>query len=101
MKTRRLFPLGKAYGRAFCNRVKETKKLIDNIESGKHTYLVAPRRYGKSSLCENVFLASKIPHESLDFHLAVTEKDVEQIIINGVIDLKSVRHVLWFSLLWE
>ena len=52
MKSRQLFPLGKAYGSAFCNRIDETKKLISNIENGKHTFLVAPRRYGKSSLCE-------------------------------------------------
>lgn len=87
MNIRRLFPLGKAYGKAFCNRSAETEKLIANIESGKHSYLVAPRRYGKSSLCENVFAHSKIPHETIDFHLAVSGKDAEQIIIKGVIEL--------------
>jgi AAA+ ATPase superfamily predicted ATPase len=87
MNTRRLFPLGKAYGQAFCNRTPETKKLISNIESGKHTYLVAPRRYGKSSLCENAFVHSALAHETVDFHLAVTEKDAEQLIVKSVINL--------------
>lgn len=84
MKPRSYFPLGKAYSEAFCNRVVETEKLIGHIENGKHVFLVAPRRYGKSSLCERVFSKIDIPVERLDFHLAVTEKDVEQIIINGV-----------------
>jgi uncharacterized protein len=87
MSIRRLFPLGKAYGKAFCNRTTETEKLTTHIKSGKHTYLVAPRRYGKSSLCENAFSHSNIPHETVDFHLAVTEKDAEQLIIKGVIEL--------------
>src|SRR5262245_24111938 len=95
MKPRQLFPLGKAYGKAFCNRAQETEKLIGNIESGKHTFLVAPRRYGKSSLCERVFETSNLPWSKLDFHLAVTAKDVERIVVNGVIDLigKSVGSV--------
>src|SRR6202795_4550878 len=95
MKHRQLFPLGKAYGKAFCNRAEETKKLIGNIESGKHTFLIAPRRYGKSSLCEKAFEMSHLPWSKLDFHLAVNVKDVERIIVNGVIDLigKSIGSV--------
>ena len=38
MNFRHMFPLGKAYGQAFCNRVSETKKLVGNIESGKPLY---------------------------------------------------------------
>lgn len=87
MKPRHFFPLGKAYGEAFCNRVEETKKLIGHIESGKHTFVVAPRRYGKSSLCERVFESTNLPYGKLDFHIAVSDKDVERIIINGVINL--------------
>lgn len=95
MKPRKLFPLGKAYGKAFCNRVEEVQKLIGNIESGKHTFIVAPRRYGKSSLCEKAFEQIDMAWAKLDFHLAVTEHDAERIIINGVMDLigKSVGSV--------
>ena len=53
MKAREYFPLGKAYGEAFCNRTEESRQLLGNIQHAKHTFLVAPRRYGKSSLCEN------------------------------------------------
>lgn len=95
MKPRDFFPLGKAYGEAFCNRVEETKKIIGHIENGKHTFLVAPRRYGKSSICERVFETIHLPYGKLDFHMAINEKDVERIIINGVIDLigKSIGSV--------
>jgi len=84
MKNRRLFPLGKAYGKAFCNRVEETQRLIKNIEGGKHTFLVAPRRYGKSSLCENVFEKIHCAWAKADF-----KKLAKKLKING-----EVREVL-------
>lgn len=95
MKPREYFPLGKAYGEAFCNRVEETKKLVGNIENGKHTFLVAPRRYGKSSLCEKALEAANLPWSKLDFHLAISRKDIERIIVNGVVSLigKSIGSV--------
>lgn len=95
MKPRQFFPLGKAYGRAFCNRVNEVKKLTGNVENGKHTFLVAPRRYGKSSLCERLFEVTDLPWSKLDFHLAMSEKDAERIILNGVTDLigKSIGSI--------
>lgn len=95
MKPRQYFPLGKAYGKAFCNRIDETNKLMGNIKNGKHTFLVAPRRYGKSSLCEKVLELADLPWAKLDFHLAISEKDVERIIINGIIELigKSIGSV--------
>jgi AAA+ ATPase superfamily predicted ATPase len=95
MKPRSFFPLGKAYGEAFCNRAEETKKLIGNAENGKHTFIIAPRRYGKSSLCEKVFEKIDIPWAKLDFHLAVGEKNAERIMVNGITDLigKSIGSI--------
>lgn len=87
MQPREFFPLGKAYGAAFCNRTEETDKLVGHINNGKHTVMVAPRRYGKSSLCEKAFLQSALPYTKIDFHLAITEKDLERFIINAVIRL--------------
>lgn len=87
MKPRHYFPLGKAYGEAFCNRKEETQTLLGNLENGKHTFLVSPRRYGKSSLCEHVFTLTALSRSKLDFHLAINEKDVERIIISGVTEL--------------
>ncbi len=95
MKLHRYFPLGKAYGKAFCNREAETTKLTANTERGVHTFLLAPRRYGKSSLCERVFARTKLPWAKVDFHLAVTEKDAERLIIKGVMELigKSISQI--------
>ncbi len=87
MLTRGYFPLGKAYGEAFCNRLDETKELAGNILAGKHTFLVAPRRYGKSSLAEKAIAQSKLPWSKVDFHLAIKDKDAERLILVGVMDL--------------
>ena len=95
MRPRDFFPLGKAYGEAFCNREKEAEKLLGNIQNGKHTFLVAPRRYGKSSLCEKVLEKSALPWSKVDFHMAISEGDVESFIVRGVSDLigKSISQV--------
>ncbi|MDF1655686.1 MAG: ATP-binding protein [Coxiellaceae bacterium] len=95
MNIRKYFPLGKAYGKAFCNRETETQKLVGNIQSGKHTVLVAPRRYGKSSLCEKALDICQLPTSVVDFHLAVSEKNIERFILKGVVDLigKSISQV--------
>lgn len=87
MTPRQYFPLGKAYGKAFCNRTDETNRLMGNIRNGKHTFLVAPRRYGKSSLCEKVLELTNLPWLKLDFHLAISERDTERIILNGITEL--------------
>lgn len=87
MEIRQLFPLGKAYGAAFCNREIETRRLIDNIKSCKHTLIIAPRRYGKSSLAERAIEKSGLSSEKVNFHLCTSEKEVAEIIIDNVIKL--------------
>lgn len=53
---RNLFPLGIAVGAAHCNRETERRRLAENIRSGRHTWLSARRRMGKTSLIEQVVL---------------------------------------------
>lgn len=84
MTHRNYFPLGKAYGEAFCNRVEETKWLVGNINSVKHSLLIAPRRYGKSSLAERAIIKSKHPFVHVNLHLCTTEEEVTNIIVNQV-----------------
>lgn len=50
----KLFPLGIATKSAFCNRELERKHLANNILATKHTLIHAPRRYGKTSLIQQV-----------------------------------------------
>ncbi|MBT8142131.1 MAG: ATP-binding protein [Gammaproteobacteria bacterium] len=56
-----IFPLGIALGGAFCNREHERKLLKNNIKNGRHTWLMAPRRYGKTSLILQT--CSELGHE--------------------------------------
>jgi len=94
MKPRKYFPLGKAYGEAFCNRVDETRWLVGNLKNIKHSLLIAPRRYGKSSLAEKAIEKANMPFIKINFHLCTTEEEVAQIIVNNVIKLigKSIGH---------
>lgn len=86
---RKLFPLGKAHGAAFCNRVTETKELLSHFESQKHILLIAPRRYGKSSLAERAIRKSKFSSATINFHLATSEKEVAELITTAVTKLIS------------
>lgn len=84
MKPRAYFPLGKAYGEAFCNRIAETKWLAGNLINVKHSLLIAPRRYGKSSLAEKAISQTKLPHIKINFHLCASEEEICQLIIDNV-----------------
>jgi len=83
------FPLGIAKGNAFCNRVAEKNLLIHNIESGKHTIVISPRRYGKSSLVLRGIEETKLPYEKVDLFVAVSIKTIEEQILKGVKSLIS------------
>ncbi|MBV9575587.1 MAG: ATP-binding protein [Gammaproteobacteria bacterium] len=78
------FPLGIAKGRAFCNRIQERKQLISNIEKNKHTIVISPRRYGKSSLVLASLAEMDLPYERVDLFVAVNVKTVEEQILKGV-----------------
>ncbi len=82
-----LFPITIATGKAFCNRTKERLQLKQFIRNGRHVVLIAPRRYGKTSLINQTLLELKLPSALLELTLAVNIKDVEQIIIQHVSNL--------------
>ena len=39
----------------FCDREKETRDIIDDLENGINVTLISPRRYGKTGLVYHVF----------------------------------------------
>lgn len=39
----------------FCDRITETKELIANLQNGRNTVLISPRRMGKTGLIQNAF----------------------------------------------
>ena len=53
----------------FCDREKETQKLLSWIENGSNITLIAPRRYGKTGLIHNVF--HNLPKNSIGIYLDI------------------------------
>ena len=39
----------------FCDRIVETEELIGNLQNGRNTMLISPRRIGKTGLIKNAF----------------------------------------------
>lgn len=78
------FPSKLAQGSQFCNRSKERAALHENIKQGRHTVLIAPRRYGKSSLVFKVVNESKMPLASIDLFLAHDDQAVTKRILVGI-----------------
>ena len=48
----------------FCNRTEETEELIANLQNGRNTTLISPRRIGKTGLIQNAF-----------YHIKEADKD--------------------------
>lgn len=83
MRVEDYFPQGIATGDSFLGRNEDMKNLHQNIETGHHTLLLAPRRYGKTSLVVNALAKMELPYVSIDLHLAVTSKSVEKKILKS------------------
>ncbi len=78
------FPEGVAQGEAFINREDERDYLIKRIKSNKHCVLIAPRRYGKTSLVMKVSKEMEIPHCAIDLLAAYSAEYVRDQIITKV-----------------
>lgn len=85
----KLFPSGIAVGEAFCNRQIERQTLKENILGNEHTVLIAPRRYGKTSLALKVIEENKFSHCTIDFLLAANHQFVKNAILDGVSNILS------------
>lgn len=80
----RYFPQGLATDLVFCNREKERQELKQSIEMHEHIVLVAPRRYGKTSLMMQVLKENAFPGERMDFFFVLTQADVIKTIAEGI-----------------
>lgn len=78
------FPLGVAKGKAFCNRIEERKRLKYNILNNTHTLIISPRRYGKTSLAQQVITELKFPSCTIEFTLASDRYTAQNIIHTAV-----------------
>lgn len=84
MNEPKYFPEGIALGDSFINRSNERKLLCNRIKSNMHSVLMAPRRYGKTSLVIKVASEMKIPYCSIDLLAAYNEEYVRDQILNKV-----------------
>lgn len=97
---KKYFPRGIAKGDPFFNREQELARLKNNINSGVHTVLIAPRRYGKSSLAKKAILLSKQVHAEIDLFVAIDEEDIGHKIIAGassIIQQICTKPEQWFQ----
>lgn len=78
------FPSKLALGEQFCNRKNEINSLKKNISQCRHTVLIAPRRYGKSSLVANVVKQLDDPFSSVDLFLAHDDIAITKRILTGI-----------------
>ncbi|MBP9742880.1 MAG: ATP-binding protein [Burkholderiales bacterium] len=79
-----IFPSKLALDQNFCNRQEERFLLKNNIAQCRHTVLVSPRRYGKSSLVHQVVSELAIPSSSVDLFLAHNDMAIARRILQGV-----------------
>lgn len=78
------FPSKLATGAQFCNRIKEKQLLHERIEQSRHSVIVAPRRYGKSSLVFKVASESTLPLASIDLFLAHDDNAITKRLLTGI-----------------
>lgn len=78
------FPEGIALGDAFINRIDERNALFRRIKSNKHTVLMAPRRYGKTSLVMQVSKEMQMASCSVDLLAAYSVESVRDQIAGKV-----------------
>lgn len=79
----------------FCDREKETAQLISNIKKNQHTVVIAPRRYGKTSLVCHTLEKSHIAYARVDLFCVVYEEDICNKVAKGISGL--IHKMMSFS----
>lgn len=70
------FPQGISSDEAFCNRETERETLKKAITAHENIVLIAPRRYGKTSLITQVLKENDFIGVYIDLFFALTQQDV-------------------------
>jgi hypothetical protein len=84
-----------ATDKSFCNRVQENQILLTNIRKNQHTVVVAPRRYGKTSLVTHTLTKALQPFARIDFFCVVYEEDICRKVAKSI--SKLIRQIASFS----
>ncbi|OGT66463.1 MAG: hypothetical protein A3J38_09770 [Gammaproteobacteria bacterium RIFCSPHIGHO2_12_FULL_45_9] len=80
----RYFPAGIAQGDAFINRVQERTVLKKNIIANRHMLLMAPRRYGKTSLVTQVAAEVDFSCAMIDFLAVHDDESVKAVLSDKI-----------------
>ena len=72
---------------SFCNRTEEQKMLIHAVEKNQHVVLMAPRRYGKTSLVVNTLSRHRQLYACVDFFCVVYEEEICHKVAKAVSEL--------------
>lgn len=81
------FPSGLALGGDFCNRVEERALLKASIFNNEHVVMSSPRRYGKTSLINQVMRENEWPFVGIDLLPSANAQQVKAAILRGISQL--------------
>lgn len=94
-----LFVFGKTVsGDAFTDREKDTTKLVSNFRYGVNTFLLSPRRWGKTSLvkkAKNLAENSKLKIVYVDVHLCRCREEFCERLASAVLTQTSSKMEEW------
>jgi len=83
----RYFSLKVATDRVFCNRETELKVLTDSITANEHVVVVAPRRYGKTSLIMRAITVTNQPYAMIDLFCVSYQEEVARKLAKAVTEI--------------
>lgn len=91
---------GYAGAEYFCDRVKETKQLVELTTNGNNMALISPRRVGKTDLIHHCFQQPEIKDKYYTFHIDIyattSLKDFVNVFGRAILDeLKPKGKVVW------
>ena len=96
----------------FCDRIVETQELIANLQNGRNTVLISPRRIGKTGLIKNAFWLLKSKEKDavciyIDIFATKNQHDFIQLLGNAIAqdvlsrEQKAMKHLLEFFGSWR
>ncbi len=80
---------------SFCNRVNEQQLILQNIEKNQHTVVVAPRRYGKTSLVMHALNKRKHIFARTDLFCVVYEEEICRKVARAISEV--IKRLMSFS----
>ena len=91
---------GYAGAEYFCDRVQETKQLVELTTNGNNMALISPRRYGKTDLIHHCFQQPEIKDRYYTFHIDIyattSLRDFVNVFGRAILDeLKPKGKIVW------